>query len=126
MDDVLVYEKIESTNNFIYKKWGGLSANIIDRMAYHHFYLTHDIIEDSIGIPDNVNIITNDINHKIFEVEIKNKKFRYEYDFGWYKEKIHNIKPTCESDALETMLKKVLFKKADFESNCKRSVLLQG
>ena len=69
---------------------------------------------------DNVNIITNDINHKIFEVEIKNKKFRYEYDFGWYKEKIHNIKPTCESDALETMLKKVLFKQADFESNCKR------
>ena len=122
VDDVLVYEKIESTNNFIYKKWGGLSANIIDRMAYHHFYLTHDIIEDSIGIPDNVNIITNDINHKIFEVEIKNKKFRYEYDFGWYKEKIHNIKPTCESDALETMLKKVLFKQADFESNCKRSV----
>ena len=39
IDDVLIYEDIIPQNNFIYKKWGGSFANIIDRMAYHHFYL---------------------------------------------------------------------------------------
>ena len=39
IDDVLIYEDLEPQNNFIYKNWGGLSANIIDRMGYHHFNL---------------------------------------------------------------------------------------
>ena len=38
VDDVLTYKDILPVNDFVYKKWGGLSANIIDRMAYHHFY----------------------------------------------------------------------------------------
>ena len=44
VDDVLMYENIKPTNNFIYKKWGGSSSNIIDRIAYHHFYLLHNKI----------------------------------------------------------------------------------
>jgi len=122
IDDVLTYEDILPINDFIYKKWGGLSANIIDRMAYHHFYLTHDMIGESDGIPSNINVITNDLRHKIFEVEFDDLKFRYEYDFGWFEKKIHNITPRFSGDALENMLIKVLHKDVDFESNHRRSI----
>ena len=64
IDDVLIYEDSIPQNNFIYKKWGGSSANIIDRMAYHHFYLIHDVV-DSYEI-ENIEIIKNKSNHKIF------------------------------------------------------------
>ena len=125
IDDVLVYEDILPINNFIYKKWGGLSANIIDRMAYHHFYLTYDMIslyQDSDGTPSNINVITNDLRHKIFEVEFDDLKFKYEYDFGWFQKKVHNITPRFSGDALENMLTKVLHKDVDFKLNHKRSI----
>ena len=91
-------------------------------MAYHHFYLTHDMIGESDGIPTNINVITNDLRHKIFEVEFDDLKFRYEYDFGWFEKKVHNITPRFSGDALETMLIKVLHKDVDFNSNHKRSI----
>ena len=123
IDDVLIYEDILPISDFVYKKWGGSFANIIDRMAYHHFYLTYDMFEDFVdGIPTNINVITNDIRHKIFEVEFDDLKFRYEYDFGWYKEKVHTITSRFSGDALETMLTKVLHKDADFELNHRRSL----
>ena len=124
IDDVLVYEEILPTNDFVYKKWGGLSANIIDRMAYHHFYLTHDMIPESIGIPSKINVLKNKLRHKIFEVEFEDSKFRFEYDFGWYKEKVHTITPRTNGDALETMLTKVLHEDedVDFTMNKKRSI----
>ena len=125
IDDVLVYEDILPIDDFIYKKWGGLSANIIDRMAYHHFYLTYDMIslyQESNGTPSNINVITNDLRHKIFEVEFDDLKFKYEYDFGWYNEKVHNITSRFNGDALETMLTKVLHQDVDFKANHKRSI----
>ena len=128
IDDVLVYEDILPINDFVYKKWGGLSANIIDRMAYHHFYLTHDMIGESDGIPSNINVITNDLRHKIFEIEFDDLKFTYEYDFGWFDNsrtplpKVHTITPRFSGDALETMLIRVLHKDVDFESNHRRSI----
>ena len=122
VDDVLIYEDILPTDNFVYKKWGGLSANIIDRMAYHHFYLTHDMINGSDGISTNINVITNNLRHKVFEVEFDDFKFKYEYDFGWFKEKVHTITPRFSGDALEAMLSSVLHKEVDFDLNHKRSI----
>ena len=118
IDDVLIYENIKPINNFIYKKWGGLFSNIIDRMAYHHFYL---IYEKDIT-PTNINVIKNETNHKIFELEFNKIKYSFEYDFNWYKQKIHNIEPQLKVDALEEMLSKVLLETADFKSNHNRSL----
>ena len=120
VDDVLTYKDILPVNDFVYKKWGGLSANIIDRMAYHHFYLVYDMIGDL--IPSSINVITNEVNHKVFEIDFGDSKFKFEYDFGWYKEKVHNITARFSDDALETMLSEVLYKEVDFDSNHKRSV----
>ena len=46
IDDILIYKDIITQNKFVYKKWGGLSGNIIDRMAYHHFYLIYSEVLD--------------------------------------------------------------------------------
>jgi hypothetical protein len=121
IDDVLIYENITPQNNYIYKKWGNLSSsNIIDRMSYHHFYLIYDVLKDV--IPTNIKIIKNKTNHKIFELEFKDLKYKFEYDFTWYKEKIHNITPQYKGDALEKMLTHVLLKKANFKLNLQRSL----
>jgi hypothetical protein len=120
VDDVLTYEDILPTNNFVYKKWGGLSANIIDRMAYHHFYLVYDMIDEP--TLTDIDVITNELRHKIFEIDFNDSKFRFEYDFGWYKEKVHTIIPRFSGDALETMLSGVLHKEVDFDLNHKRSI----
>jgi hypothetical protein len=120
IDDVLSYEDILPTDNFVYRKWGGLSTNIIDRMAYHHFYLVYDMIGES--TPTNIDVMTNDLNHKVFEIEFGDSKFKFEYDFGWYKEKVHNITPRSSGDALETMLTKVLHKEVNFDLNHQRSL----
>jgi hypothetical protein len=120
IDDVLTYEDILPINDFIYKKWGGLSANIIDRMAYHHFYLVYDMIGELTST--NIDVIINDISHKVFEIDFNDLKFRFEYDFGWHKEKVHNITSRFSGDALKTMLTKVLHKDADFELNHRRSL----
>ena len=120
VDDVLTYEDILPISDFVYKKWGGSSANIIDRMAYHHFYLVYDMVGDS--IPSNINVITNEVNHKVFEIDFDDSKFKFEYDFGWHKEKVQNLTSRFSGDALETMLSGVLHKEVDFDLNHKRSV----
>tara|TARA_R110000737_G_scaffold316794_1_gene327208 strand:- start:98 stop:1825 length:1728 start_codon:yes stop_codon:yes gene_type:complete len=121
IDDVLIYENIKPTNHFIYKKWGGPSTNIIDRMAYHHFYLMFDI-PLSTDISLKIKIIKNDNSHKLFELSFNDKKYLFEYNFNWFKQKIHNIEPQYNGDALEKMLKCVLFGKADFSLNNQRSL----
>jgi len=120
IDDVLIYEEILPTNDFVYKKWGGLSANIIDKMAYHHFYLVYDMIGEL--TPTDIDVITNDLNHKVFEIDFGDSKFKFEYDFGWYKEKVHNITSRSSVDALETMLTKVLHKEVNFDLNHQRGL----
>ena len=120
IDDVLIYEDIIPQNNFIYKKWGGSFANIIDRMAYHHFYLIYDVLKNT--IPTNIKILKNLPNYKIFELEFGDLKYKFEYDFDWYKQKIHNIKPQYNGDALEKMLTHVILEKADFKLNLQRSL----
>ena len=119
IDDVLIYEDIEPQNNFIYKKWGGLSANIIDRMAYHHFYLIFDKLKNT---TPKITVLKNKTSHKIFELTFSNLKYKFEYDFGWYKTKIHNISPQYNGDALEKMLTHVLFGQVDFNANLQRSL----
>ena len=130
IDDVLIYEDIKPTNNFIYKKWGGLSANIIDRMAYHHFYL---IYNETKFIPSKeIKIIKNNSNHKIFKIIFedtnyngygsKHKEYYFEYDFDWYKEKIHNVESQFGGDALQQMLNLIFKEEVDFELNLERSL----
>jgi hypothetical protein len=119
IDDVLIYEDILSTKEFIYKKWGGSSLNIIDRMAYHHFYLIADKVDNS---EFNITPIVNNLSYKKFTLDFSGNIFTFEYDFEWYYPKIHNVVPQFVEDALEEMLKQVLTKQADFESNHKRSL----
>tara|TARA_R110001583_G_scaffold27803_1_gene99133 strand:- start:6553 stop:8292 length:1740 start_codon:yes stop_codon:yes gene_type:complete len=121
IDDVLIYENITPTNNFVYKKWGGSSANIIDRMAYHHFYLIYNEVKDIDDI--NIKIIKNKTNNKIFELNFNNKHiYKFEYDFNWHKPKHHSISPQYNGDALEKMLTYVLHGQADFNLNLQRSL----
>ena len=120
IDDVLIYEESTPQSSFIYKKWGGLSVNIIDRMAYHHFYLIFDKLKDT--TPLKISIIKNKISHKIFELTFTDLKYKFEYDFNWHKPKIHNIKPQYNGDALEKMLTHVLYGIADFDLNLQRSL----
>ena len=119
VDDVLIYENILPTKEFIYKKWGGSSLNIIDRMAYHHFYLISDQVKNTECV---VKPITNNPSYKKFTLDFSGNIFTFEYDFEWYHSKIHNIVPQFEGDALEKILKQVLTKQVDFESNNKRSL----
>ena len=129
IDDVLIYEDIKPTNQFIYKKWGGSSSNIIDRMAYHHFYLLY---ENNSGLLKEIEIVKNDLNHKIFKVIFLDthyngygqlrKEFTFEYDFNWYKEKIHTIEPQFKGDALQHMLGLVFKEEVNFNLNLKRSL----
>ena len=129
IDDVLIYEDIKPTNQFIYKKWGGSSSNIIDRMAYHHFYLLY---ENNSGLLKEIEIVKNDLNHKIFKVIFLDthyngygqlrKEFTFEYDFNWYKEKIHTIEPQFKGDALQHMLDLVFKEEVNFNLNLKRSL----
>tara|TARA_R110002050_G_scaffold159393_3_gene288831 strand:+ start:6316 stop:8040 length:1725 start_codon:yes stop_codon:yes gene_type:complete len=120
IDDVLIYENILPQNNFIYKKWGGVQGNIIDRMAYHHFYLIFNNLEYK--NKPSIKILKNEPNNKIFELNFLNSSYKFEYDFSWYKQKIHNIKPQYKGDALEKMLTHVFLGKVDFNLNLKRSL----
>lgn len=119
VDDVLFYENPQPTKNFIYKKWGGSSLNIIDRIAYHHFYLIADQINDT---DFSVKPLINTLLHKKFILDFKDNQFVFEYDFEWYHSKIHNIDFQFTGDALQEMLIQVLNKKADFKANHKRSL----
>jgi len=119
IDDVLIWENALPQNNFIYKKWGGLSANIIDRMAYHHFYMIFKELKDT---TPSIKIIKNKISHKIFELSFSGLKYKFEYNFLWHKPKIHNIKPQYNGDALEKMLTHVLHQNVDFNLNLQRSL----
>ena len=130
IDDVLMYEDYITTTEFIYKKWGGNSLNIIDRMAYHHFYLIYSAVKNK--KLSSIQINKNKNNHKSFTINYEQpdptgygilySRFDFEYDFEWYKEKIHNINPQFKGDALKEMLTQVLFKTVDFEANLKRSL----
>ena len=120
VDDVLIYEDIIPQKNFIYKKWGGSSANIIDRMAYHHFYLIYDTLLNISNL--KIEVLNNSNNHKSFKLIFDKKQFSFEYNFNWYKSKIHNISPQYNGDALEKMLQHVLLGKADFNLNIQRSL----
>tara|TARA_R110001592_G_scaffold247221_3_gene509296 strand:+ start:96 stop:1820 length:1725 start_codon:yes stop_codon:yes gene_type:complete len=120
IDDVLIYEDIIPQSNFIYKKWGGLSENVIDRMAYHHFYLLFNKLNNK--LPTDINILENKVNHKIFELKFGDFKYKFEYNFSWHKPKIHNIKPQYKGDALEKMLVNVLSECVDFNVNLQRSL----
>ena len=120
VDDVLSYENVTPSTSFTYKKWAGTSYNMIDRIAYHHFYLIYDMIGD--GKIHHINISKNDLFYKKFQIMVNETNFEFEYDFKSYKENINSIQCNAKTDALENMLQLVLTKSADFEKNHKRSL----
>lgn len=123
IDDVLIYENLLPQDNFIYKKWGGNSGNLIDRMGYHHFYLIYDKLKNTNNkVPTSISVIKNKTNHKIFELYFNNSKFKFEYNFDWFRKKVHNIKSQSSEDALQKMLSVVLSEKANFNLNLERSL----
>lgn len=115
VDDVLIYEDISPTNIFTYKKWGGVFSNIIDRMAYHHFYL----IAKKVNYVTNfkLNIKTNNKLVKEFNLNFNGDLYEFNYNFEYPKPKEHNLKAKATSDALQTMLIKVLTGEANFIDN---------
>jgi len=120
VDDVLMYEGIKDINSFVYKKWGRAFSNIIDRIAYHHFYLIADDVDYSTEY--TLEVIENKPLVKKFKLYYDDKEYLFDYDFDWFKKKEHSIVTTAESDALETMLSVVLSGNADFNTNKKRSI----
>ena len=120
VDDVLSYEDVTPTNSFIYKKWAGVSENMVDRIAYHHFYLIYDQIGDV--KPNNLYKIQNEKFHKKFQINFGVNSYTFEYDFKSYSKKIDSIIRNSPIDALESMLEMVLNETADFETNHKRSL----
>lgn len=119
VDDVLTYENITHTNKFIYKKWGYGYSNILDRIAYHHFYLIYKADMDD---KFEVNIIKNYKLKKEFVLKFGKESYHFDYNFDWYKKKTHNIESNTNTDALETMLTAVLNNEADFIVNKHRTI----
>ena len=115
VDDVLMYEDIAPTDTFTYKKWGGAFSNIIDRMAYHHFYL----IAEEVGYATDfkLNVDVNDKLVKEFTLNFNGDLYYFNYNFEWPKPKEHNLVPRATSDALHTMLSDVFSGEADFIGN---------
>ena len=119
VDDVLMYEEIVSTKHFKYYKWGRSFSNILDRIAYHHFYL---IYSDILDTKFKLHIINNEKLEKEFTLKFGKHLFHFDYNFDWYKKKSHNIEPTSQKDALESMLKAVINSEADFNGNRDRTI----
>ena len=119
VDDVLIYEHITHTNKFSYKKWGYAYSNILDRIAYHHFYLIYTVDMDT---KFKLNVLKNERLEKEFTLKFGKQLYHFDYNFDWYKKKTHNIEPTTGTDALETMLTAVLNSEADFIGNRERTI----
>jgi len=119
VDDVLIYEHITHTNKFSYKKWGYSYSNILDRIAYHHFYLIYTADMDT---KFKLNVLKNERLEKEFTLKFGKQLYHFDYNFDWYKKKTHNIEPTTGTDALETMLTAVLNSEADFIGNRERTI----
>jgi len=119
VDDVLYYENIKLKRTFLYKKWGKNYSNIVDRIAYHHFYLVFNEVQNQDYV---IEITKNTESVKKFSLTFGKSKFSFNYDLNWYKKKEHNIILPSEKDALLTMLSLVLNKQADFNSNKERTL----
>ena len=122
VDDVLTYENISYSKSFVYKKWTGTSYNMIDRIAYHHFYLIYNELENAKLDTPQITIDQNDLFYKKFNLNFNGIKYSFEYDFKSYKDNINSVQCNSEYDALQKMIELVLTKNADFEANHKRSL----
>jgi hypothetical protein len=124
VDDVLFYEDVQETDYFLYRKWGSKFSNIIDRIAYHHFYLIAENVKYKLDY--KLSLFKNEPLVKQFTLTFGSKDYKFDYNFDWFKQKEHNVRSTNHRDALETMLNAVITGKADFEDNRKRTVFATG
>tara|TARA_B100001094_G_scaffold53050_2_gene48657 strand:+ start:38281 stop:40041 length:1761 start_codon:yes stop_codon:yes gene_type:complete len=134
VDDVLSHQNTDpNLRNFTYKKWGSGGSNLIDRIAYHHFYLIYDQIGHQ-----SCKIKIGDYNtplHKqfqlIYDLRVKNADYDFsedeiitydfEYNLQWYGERVDSVKYE-DNDALFQMLRNVLNETIDFDYNHERSI----
>ena len=124
VDDVLFYEDVQETDYFLYRKWGSKFSNIIDRIAYHHFYLIAENVKYKLDY--KLSLFKNEPLVKQFTLTFGSKDYKFDYNFDWFKQKEHNVRSTNHRDALETMLNAVITGKADFEDNRRRTVFATG
>jgi len=123
VDDVLSHQDTDpNIRNFCYKKWGQSGSNIIDRIAYHHFYLIYDQIGyQSCKIKINNNSILNKQFQLIYELDNETIKYDFDYNLQWYGEKVDSVKYE-DDDALFQMLRNVFNETINFDSNRNRSI----
>lgn len=124
IDDVLSHQDTAANlRTFSYKKWGGYGSNIIDRIAYHHFYLIYDQIgyqSCKIKIGEH-----NTSMHKKFQLiyELEHGEgitYDFDYNLEWYGERVDTVEYK-DNDALLHMMRDVFNETIDFEANHKRS-----
>jgi len=123
IDDVLSHQDTDSNlRNFEYKKWGGHGSNIIDRIAYHHFYLIYDQIGHQ-SCKIKIGEYNTSMHKKfqlIFELEHDVITYDFDYNLEWYGEKVDTVEYK-DNDALLQMLKNVFYDTIDFDANYERS-----
>ena len=113
--------------DFKFHKYGSFNANVIDNLAYHHFYLwvnSNDIEIDKIYNVKNYNNerIEFSINLKDgtcanFDYNIKSENYFHTIDDGW---DIVNVNPN--NNPLKDMLLKCFDGSVNFEKNRKKTL----
>ena len=121
VDDVFSWYdniKIEDDVNFKWYKYGSFNANIIDNLAYHHFYLWTDTTDFNI---DDVIVNYQDSNKCSFEITLDNGKVgKFDYDITSDNPQHSIDKPN--NNPLQDMLLSVFENSVDFEANKKRTL----
>ena len=121
VDDVFNwYDNLEVRKNVNFKwyKYGSFNANIIDNLAYHHFYLWTDTTDFNI---DDVIVNYQDSNKCSFEITLDNGKVgKFDYDITSDNPQHSIDKPN--NNPLQDMLLSVFENSVDFEANKKRTL----
>tara|TARA_Y100000741_G_scaffold319421_1_gene267360 strand:+ start:2941 stop:4713 length:1773 start_codon:yes stop_codon:yes gene_type:complete len=131
VDDVFYWNKKLNFDNkrnltFNLSKYGSFKANIIDNLAYHHFYLWLENYDFKIK---NIHEFKHDVFKIEFSIElVDGRKAKFNYDI-LSKEYNHNI--TIDSTKINIFLEKnplkdmffsIFENEADFYSNRKRTI----
>ena len=133
VDDVFRHHKyhkesdifyVESYNSFKWHKWGSFRANIIDNLAYHHFYMS-DFCYSDFEVED-IKVKKHWYAHQglaKFDVVINGERCKYDYKIDEYDYPFihtfndYEIKPV--NNPLKDMFTKIFDNTAQWETNKK-------
>ena len=128
VDDVFKWHNIdlEGNLNFKWRKYGSFNANIIDNLAYHHFYQwvgTDDFEIKNIYIPHYMSlgmyasITLEDGRTATFDYDILTNQYEHTIEDDW---NTTTVNP--KNNPLKDMLLSVFDDSAHFENNRKRTL----